>query len=157
MKKLIIPALAIFLSGASVSAQVVDTTQSYQQAGRVDNPGQLKSQQDGDFTKIKSDELPDAVKRSLQGTQYNNWNVSSAYRNGNTNQYRIEMRNGSQSKIYLFDNAGKRLGDGSDATRPNPPTTPAPGATTPTNPGVPNNPNNPTNPPTPGNPPTPEN
>jgi hypothetical protein len=98
------------------------------------------SQEEG-RVKIKSQDLPDAVKSSLEGQEFRGWLVNSAYKvdgsasgsstseSDSTNVssdpsvpqpgmqssgqelYIVELKNGAQTKTVRFDKDGKKLED----------------------------------------------
>lgn len=107
MKKIIFSFLTMLLVTVVVSAQVTDTTGTTGATQSGQTPGYQQGEQ-GDFVKIRVDELPASVSKSLEGNEYNNWNVSNAYKNSRTGEYRVEMRSGTQTKVYTFDKDGKR-------------------------------------------------
>src|SRR5689334_19711992 len=86
MKKLVFALCMFFGAVAVVNAQDTTSTQSQQkdQSIQTDKSNQQQPstgyrQEDG-RTKIKSQELPDAVKSSLEGQEFRGWLVNSAYK-----------------------------------------------------------------------------
>lgn len=104
MKRVIFSLIAVLFAFVAVNAQVTDTTRQRQQT----QPGINQGQQD-DYVRIRIEELPDEVQTTLEGNEYNNWEVSNAYRSNTTGNYRIEVRNGAQTKMLMFDEEGKLL------------------------------------------------
>jgi hypothetical protein len=130
MKKLML-AFALVLGGLAVYAQ--DTTSTDQ----TQTQQQYPTMQDQDREKINSRDLPDAIKRSLEGQEYRGWLISGAYKSkglsdnsaeqsdstsvaGNMGAYAqevfvVELKNGAQTKTVRFDKEGKKLdGQGTD-------------------------------------------
>lgn len=130
MKKLML-AFSLMLGGLAVYAQ--DTTSTDQ----TQTQQQYPTMQEQDREKINSRDLPDAIKRSLEGQEYRGWLVSGAYKSkglasdtsgrsdstsvsGNTGAYGqevfvVELKNGAQTKTVRFDKDGKKLdGQGTD-------------------------------------------
>jgi hypothetical protein len=58
---------------------------------------------------VSSSELPVSLRTTLQGDQYKGWENSTVYRNKSTNEYMVEIRDGSSSKTYYFDKDGKAI------------------------------------------------
>jgi len=57
---------------------------------------------------VESDELPEALRLTLSGDdKYKGWENSTIYRNRATNDYMIEVRDGSTTTIYYFDSDGQ--------------------------------------------------
>jgi hypothetical protein len=79
MKKLVL-AFSLVVGGLAVYAQDSTSTTPPQQQNPTTNPSSTMSQDDQDREKINSRDLPDAVKRSLEGTEYRGWLVNAAYK-----------------------------------------------------------------------------
>jgi len=58
---------------------------------------------------ILSNDIPVSLRVTLEDDMYRGWENSTIYRNRQTNEYMIEIRDGSNSKIYYFDKDGKAL------------------------------------------------
>jgi hypothetical protein len=56
---------------------------------------------------ILSDDIPTSLRLTLEDEKYLGWENSSLYRNRKTNEYMIEIRDGSNAKVYYFDKDGK--------------------------------------------------
>lgn len=65
--------------------------------------------QQDEKVKIKPEELPDAVKKTLEGPEYRGWLVNAAYHNKSKKQYEVELKNGAEVLTVLFDQEGKKL------------------------------------------------
>ena len=125
------------LVGGIVGANAQDTTSVDKQ--QYPTQGAQSTEQD-DREKINSRDLPDAVKRSLEGTEYRGWLINSAYKMkgnsmGDMNQdstsnqsdstmvtkpetdalvnevFVVELKNGAQTKTVRFDKDGNTLDD----------------------------------------------
>jgi hypothetical protein len=80
MKKLVL-AFSLVIGGLAVYAQdSTSTTTPRQQQYPTTNSSSTMGQDDQDREKINSRDLPDAVKRSLEGTEYRGWLVNAAYK-----------------------------------------------------------------------------
>jgi len=133
MKKLVF-ALCMVFGAVAVNAQ--DSTSTSSPTDPTSTQATTGMQEQG-RVKIKSQELPDAVKSSLESQEYRGWLVSSAYKvdasstgsTGNTSDstsvsgstqtgayskeaYIVELKNGAQTKTVRFDKDGKKLDDG---------------------------------------------
>jgi hypothetical protein len=145
MKKLLFAFCMTLGTAAFVNAQDTTSTQSptdptsttptpTEQPAATETPSTAATQEDG-RVKIKSQELPDAVKKSLESQEYRGWLVNSAYKldgasssssdpnassSGSVNAtssaygkelYIVELKNGAQTKTVRFDKDGKKLDD----------------------------------------------
>jgi hypothetical protein len=72
----------------------------------VTNPNVVTVQQD-DKEKIKPEELPEAVKTTLNGDEYKGWLVQTAYRIKSKDIYEVEVKKGAETKTIRFDKDGK--------------------------------------------------
>ena len=136
MKKLVF-ALCMVFGAVAVNAQ--DSTSTSSPTDPSSTQATTGSMQEQGRVKIKSQELPDAVKSSLESQEYRGWLVNSAYKvdasstnsTGNTSDstnvsgntqtgayakeaYIVELKNGAQTKTVRFDKDGKKLDDGDD-------------------------------------------
>lgn len=137
MKKLVF-AVSMFLGAVVVNAQDTTSTTSPTDPTTVQTP----EMQDEGRVKIKSQDLPDAVKSSLESQEYRGWLVNSAYKMDaaatttsdastestdstsvssststeagayNKEVFIVELKNGAQTKTVRFDKEGKKLDDG---------------------------------------------
>lgn len=62
-----------------------------------------------DMIKITSTDLPDAVKQTLGAPQYQGWESAPIYRSKNNDLYVIEMKNGTEAKMFKFGADGKPI------------------------------------------------
>jgi len=143
MKKLVFALCMVFGAVAVVNAQD-STYQTSPTDPTSTSQSPTSSMEDQGRVKIKSQELPDAVKSSLESQQYRGWLVNSAYKmdaasetgtesegdatSGDTTSvsgnnetgayakeiYIVELKNGAQTKTVRFDSDGNKLDDGDE-------------------------------------------
>ena len=105
MKKVFFAASALFLSITFVNAQSTATESSTTTAATT------TVQQEK--VKIKSEDLPDAVKKSLNSDEYRGWLINSAYLISDADKskaiYEVEVKNGAETKTFKFDKDGKKM------------------------------------------------
>ena len=65
------------------------------------------AQDQDDKTKIKSEELPEAVKKALEAQEYRGWLIDAAYHVKSTDSYEVQLKNGAETKSVKFDKDGK--------------------------------------------------
>jgi hypothetical protein len=99
MKRIMFMLVALVASVA-VQASVVGVYEVKSQA--------LISQDDR--VKIKAEELPQTVKKSLEAEEYRGWLISSAFHIKSKDQFEIELKNGAETKTVTFDKEGKKVG-----------------------------------------------
>ena len=58
---------------------------------------------------ILIDDVPASLRGTLADDQYKGWENSTLYRNRKTNEYMVEIRDGSNAKVYYFDKDGKAI------------------------------------------------
>lgn len=63
-----------------------------------------------DRVKIKAEELPQTVKKSLEAEEYRGWLINSAYHIKSKDQFEVELKNGAETKTVTFDKEGKKVG-----------------------------------------------
>ena len=64
-----------------------------------------------DKVSIKADELPEAVKQTLQDQEYKGWLINAAYHDKKEEQYEVELKNGAETQKVKFSQEGQRLDD----------------------------------------------
>jgi hypothetical protein len=65
-----------------------------------------------DMVKITSDDIPAAVRSTLQGSQYKGWETSNIFRNSTSDTYIVEIEGDDrQIKVYKFDANGRPIKD----------------------------------------------
>jgi hypothetical protein len=109
MKKLMFASLALLGSVALANAQEATPApapQESNQATEVVAPAPAAQDQD-DKTKIKSEELPEAVKKALEAQEYRGWLIDAAYHVKSTDSYEVELKNGAETKTVKFNKDGK--------------------------------------------------
>ena len=63
-----------------------------------------------DMVKITADDLPAAVRSTLQGAEYKGWETSTIYRNSTGETYIVEITGDDrQVKTYKFDANGRPI------------------------------------------------
>jgi hypothetical protein len=102
MKKLVFAMLAL---GASVVAVQAQETPPADPSSSAVAPAQ------DDKVKIKAEELPEAVKKTLEAQEYKGWLINTAYHVKSTDSYEVELKNGAETKTFKFDKDGKKLED----------------------------------------------
>lgn len=136
MKKLVF-AVCMMFGAVVVNAQ--DSTSTQSPTDPTSTSQESTVMQDQGRVKIKSQDLPDAVKSSLESQEFRGWLVSSAYKmdaasttpvdsnvsedstnvssqSGSTGSHKqevfiVELKNGAQTKTVRFDKDGKKLDD----------------------------------------------
>ena len=58
---------------------------------------------------ITTNDLPSSLLITLGDPMYKGWDNSTVYRNRKTNEYMIEIRDGSDTRTYYFDKNGKAI------------------------------------------------
>jgi hypothetical protein len=116
MKKLMFASLALLGSVALANAQEATPPQESTQATEAPAPAPAPeavapaAADQEDKTKIKSEELPEAVKKSLEAQEYRGWLIDAAYHVKSTDSYEVELKNGAETKSVKFDKEGKVQG-----------------------------------------------
>lgn len=127
-----------FLFGGIVVVSAQDTQDTTSNQYRTETQSQYPQYpmtQDQDRERIQATELPDPVKRTLEGAEYRGWLISGAFkadasqmmnadttsadpnRQGNANAtgaedeelYIVELKNGAETKTLWFDSEGQQL------------------------------------------------
>jgi hypothetical protein len=118
MKKLMFASLALLGSVALANAQEAQPQESNQATEAVTPAPAPAATQDqapaatdqDEKTKIKSEELPEAVKKALEGQEYRGWLIDAAYHVKATDSYEVQLKNGAETKTVSFDKEGKAQG-----------------------------------------------
>jgi hypothetical protein len=63
---------------------------------------------------VITDEIPAGLRATLNDDKYKGWENSTIYRNRKSNDYMIEIRDGSNAKVYYFDKDGEVISDTSN-------------------------------------------
>ena len=109
MKKLMFASLALLGSVALANAQEA-TPQESNQATETAAPAPAAAEEQDDKTKIKSEELPEAVKKALEAQEYRGWLIDAAYHVKSTDSYEVELKNGAETKAVKFNKDGSVQG-----------------------------------------------
>jgi hypothetical protein len=65
-----------------------------------------------DMVKITSDDIPAAVRSTLQSSQYKGWETANIFKNGPGDVYVVEIEGDDrQVKVYKFDANGRPIKD----------------------------------------------
>jgi hypothetical protein len=72
-------------------------------------PSQSQAWNNEDRVIIVNEDIPANLRVTLQGDQFKGWENSTIFQNRKTNEYMIEIRDGSNAKVYYFDKEGKIL------------------------------------------------
>jgi hypothetical protein len=117
MKKLMFASLALLGSVALVNAQEATPQEESNQATEAVSPAPEATEateapavdavDQDDKTKIKSEELPEAVKKSLEAQEYRGWLIDAAYHVKSTDSYEVELKNGAETKTVKFNKDGE--------------------------------------------------
>ncbi len=67
------------------------------------------TEQQDEKVKIKSEELPDGVKKALEMQDYRGWLIDSAFKNTAKETYEVHLKNGAETKVVKFDKDGKKV------------------------------------------------
>lgn len=112
MKRWVLALITVCAGWGDAPAQ--DTLQ-HQQSGQQHVPSQRE------WVRMEVHHLPEAVRRSLEGTEYRGWLINAAYRSeqgsaDDTTRYRgyradevlylVELKNGAQNRTVIFDEEG---------------------------------------------------
>jgi hypothetical protein len=108
MKKVLL-AMAI-VAGSIVAASAQENAQDSTAASSeaVSSESAMESE---DKVSIKADELPEAVKQTLQDQEYKGWLINAAYHDKKEEQYEVELKNGAETQKVKFSQEGQRLDD----------------------------------------------
>jgi hypothetical protein len=118
MKKVMFALFALLGSVAFVNAQ--DSTSTEGQ-NKIKDQAEMQDQSQ-DRVKIKSQDLPESVKKALEGQDYRGWLVNAVYKSRTASKdpnatagsygkdlYVVELKNGAQTKTVRFDGDGKKI------------------------------------------------
>jgi hypothetical protein len=110
MKKLFLA--TVILAGSVVAANAQEAAKDSTAATTTTSTTVTSSsvEQDG-YVVIKSEELPDVVKKALESQDYKGWIINAASYNTKEEKYLVELKNGADTKKVKFDKEGKVLND----------------------------------------------
>ena len=94
-------------SGTMSSEAQTSSPANSTQPSTISDSNESNAWKSEDRVVVTSEELPSSLRLTLDDDQYEGWENSTMYRNRTTNEYMIEIRDGSSSKIYYFDKDGK--------------------------------------------------
>jgi hypothetical protein len=106
MKKVLFASLALVGSLTLANAQTTESTPATESSTTTSTT--VATQQD-QKAKIKSEDLPEAVKKSINSEDYRGWLISAAYEDKAKGQYEVELKNGAEVKTVRFDKEGKKI------------------------------------------------
>jgi hypothetical protein len=108
MKKLVFALSMLFGAVVVVNAQDTTSTTSPTDPTVTEQPSQAStsSEQEG-RVKIKSQDLPDAVKSSLEGQEFRGWLVNSAYKVDNSSMTGSSTSESDSTSVSEQGNAGQ--------------------------------------------------
>ena len=86
-----------------------DSSQSTGVEVQTTQPSPSTSWNNDDRIIIVNEDIPAGLRVTLQGDQFKGWENSTIFQNRKTNEYMIEIRDGSNAKVYYFDSEGKLL------------------------------------------------
>jgi hypothetical protein len=105
MKKIITVA-AFALAGVAAQAQTPS-----QEPVKTETPSPAAKSDDAEKAQIKAEELPMAVKKTLEDQEYKGWLINSAWHDKKNERYEVELKNGADTQVIRFSQEGQRLDD----------------------------------------------
>jgi hypothetical protein len=108
MKKLLFAMLAMGASVLAVNAQDNPSPSPTPAPLPTEESNAAVSTQD-DKEKIKAEDLPESVKKSLEAQEYKGWLINAAYHVASTDSYEVELKNGAETTTVKFDKEGKKI------------------------------------------------
>jgi hypothetical protein len=69
----------------------------------------VSTEQQDEKVMIKSEELPEAVKTTLEGDEYKGWLINSAYHDAKKETYEVELKNGAETQVVKFNKDGEKI------------------------------------------------
>ncbi len=83
---------------------------AYVNAQEIAQPAQAATEvAQEEKVKITADELPAAVKTTLESEDYKGWTIGQAYHHKTADLYEVELKNGAESKTFKFNKDGKKV------------------------------------------------
>jgi hypothetical protein len=103
MKKIM---FATLLFAVAVSMSAVKSL-----AGRVSKPSSAKIVGDDEKKPIKKEDLPEAVKMTLAGPDYQGWEITAAFsvKKADADYYEIKLKKGDKIITAKLDKEGKKV------------------------------------------------
>jgi hypothetical protein len=115
MKKLVLTfASMLMISVMAANAQELsDTTKTSTEKSAVSGQESESSQAVGkkDLIRVQTNDVPAALRKTLEDPMYAGWENSTIWRNKTTDEYTVEILNGTTTKTYRFDKNGKPIID----------------------------------------------
>lgn len=71
--------------------------------------GQLVAQPQPDIIKLKTDDIPASLRKTLQSSKYKGWENSMIYKQKSTNEFLVEILENGKAKTYRFNAAGEPI------------------------------------------------
>ena len=104
--------IAAFLIGMSfismaVHAQSTDSTHSQQPSSERQQPSNQFKQQD--YTLIKTSDIPESLRKTLQNQEYAGWETGKVYESKNKDGYWVRISTGSDIQNFFFDRNGRAI------------------------------------------------
>jgi hypothetical protein len=114
MKKLVLTFASILLISvmAANAQELSDTTKT--STGKSMSESQEESSQavgKKDLVRVQTNDVPAALRKTLEDPMYAGWENSTIWRNKTTDEYTVEILNGTTTKTYRFDKNGKPIID----------------------------------------------
>lgn len=106
MKKVLFAMVFIAGSVVAANAQEVESDSTAASSAAVSTEA---AGEDQGRVAIKTDELPEAVKQTLQDQEYKGWLINAAYHVKKKEQYEVELKNGADTQTVKFSQEGQRL------------------------------------------------
>jgi len=73
----------------------------------TETPYEMDAQEEK--VKIKPEELPAAVRTTLQSEDYTGWTIDNAYKYPVSGTFEVQMKKGGESRVFKFDKDGKKI------------------------------------------------
>ena len=111
MKKLLFASMIVAGSVVAANAQEVSKDSAAVSSTTSTTVTSSTSATQEGMTAIKSEELPEAVKKSLESPEYKGWVINAANYDKKEEKYVVELKNGADSKKVKFDKEGKAVSE----------------------------------------------
>ncbi len=104
--------LWIVLAAVAGSVTFANAQEAAQDSTTQSQTGITSDQESADQKmKIKTEELPDAIKQTLADQEYKGWIINAAYQDRKEENYEVELKNGADTQVVKFNSEGQRLDD----------------------------------------------
>jgi hypothetical protein len=111
MKKLLFATLVLTGSVVAANAQEATKDSAATTTTTTSTVNATSSVEQDGYVVIKSEELPEAVKKSLENQDYKGWIINAASYDKKEEKYLVELKNGADTKKVKFNKEGKALND----------------------------------------------